>query len=156
MKKIITTLFLIFSMISFAEKASNFELKDQYDINHTLTEYKGKVILLNFWINYCQPCKEKLPIIESLYKEYSENKKDIIILGINKEKPNKVKKFLKQNNYSFPTLIDKDSQVVEKYSVKFVPTSFIINKNGDIVGQITENLTIDQIKEKLDKAKKFN
>ena len=156
MKKIITTLFLIFSMISFAEKASNFELRDQYDTNHTLTEYKGKVILLNFWINYCQPCQEKLPIIENLYKEYGENKKDIIILGINKEKTNKVKKFLKKNNYSFPTLIDKDSQVVEKYSVKFVPTSFIIDRNGDIVEQITENLTIDQIKEKIDKAKKFN
>ena len=62
--------------------AFDFTLVDQYGKTHTLSEYKGKVVFLNFWTTWCPPCKEELPYIQEIYEEYNENKDDVIILGI--------------------------------------------------------------------------
>ena len=63
-------------------KAIDFTLYDQYGKEHKLSDYKGKVVFLNFWATWCPPCKEEMPYIENLYKEYNENNDDVVILGI--------------------------------------------------------------------------
>ena len=85
MKKIIGIIFLMISLVSFSNsaKAPDFNLKDQYGVTHSLENYKGKVIFLNFWATWCPPCKKEMPDIENIYKEYGENKKDVVILGVN-------------------------------------------------------------------------
>lgn len=154
MKKIIGILFLVINIFSFAEKAPNFYLKDQNGIEHSLENYKGKIVFLNFWATWCPPCKKEMPEIEELYKEYGENKKDIIILGVNNEKVENVKKFLKDKNYTFPTVMDINSEIMMKYYISAFPTSFVINKNGEVYGYVMGGLTKDQIKKVLEEVLK--
>ena len=156
MKKIIGIIFLMISLVSFSNsaKAPDFNLKDQYGVVHSLENYKGKVIFLNFWATWCPPCKKEMPDVESIYKEYGENKKDVIILGINSEKENEVKKFLKDKGYTFPTVIDENSEVMRKYFIQAFPTSFVIDKEGNIYGYVMGGLTKEQIKQVIEEVLK--
>ena len=156
MKKIIGIIFLIISLVSFSNsaKAPDFNLKDQYGVVHSLENYKGKVIFLNFWATWCPPCKKEMPDVESIYKEYGENKKDVIILGINSEKENEVKKFLKDRGYTFPTVIDENSEVMRKYFIQAFPTSFVIDKEGNVYGYVMGGLTKEQIKQVIEEVLK--
>lgn len=156
MKKIIGIIFLMISLVSFSNsaKAPDFNLKDQYRVVHSLENYKGKVIFLNFWATWCPPCKKEMPDVESIYKEYGENKKDVIILGINSEKENEVKKFLKDRGYTFPTVIDENSEVMRKYFIQAFPTSFVIDKEGNVYGYVMGGLTKEQIKQVIEEVLK--
>lgn len=149
MKKIIGIIFLMISLISFSNsaKAPDFNLKDQYGVVHSLESYKGKVIFLNFWATWCPPCKKEMPDIENIYKEYGENKKGVVILGINNEKKDVVKKFLEEKGYTFPTVIDENSEVMRKYFIQAFPTSFVIDKEGNVYGYVMGGLTKEQIKQ---------
>lgn len=128
-------------------KAFDFELKDQYGKIHKLSDYRGKVVFLNFWATWCPPCKMEMPHIEKLYSEYNFNKDDVVILGVanprtdknpyTKEKDeNGIKEFLKENNYTFPTLFDSTGEVFYNYYINAFPTTFMINKEGNIFGYI--------------------
>ena len=156
MKKIIGIIFLMISLVSFSNsaKAPDFNLKDQYGVTHSLENYKGKVIFLNFWATWCPPCKKEMPDVESIYKEYGENKKDVVILGVNSEKENEVKKFLKDKGYTFPTVIDENSEVMRKYFIQAFPTSFVIDKEGNVYGYVMGGLTKEQIKQVIEEVLK--
>lgn len=156
MKKIIGIIFLMISLVSFSNnaKAPDFNLKDQYGVVHSLENYKGKVIFLNFWATWCPPCKKEMPDIENIYKEYGENKKDVVILGVNSEKENEVKKFLKDKGYTFPTVIDENSEVMRKYFIQAFPTSFVIDKEGNVYGYVMGGLTKEQIKQVIEEVLK--
>ena len=156
MKKIIGIIFLMISLVSFSSsaKAPYFNLKDQYGVVHSLENYKGKVIFLNFWATWCPPCKKEMPNIENIYKEYGENKKDVVILGVNSEKENEVKKFLKDKGYTFPTVIDENSEVMRKYFIQAFPTSFVIDKEGNVYGYVMGGLTKEQIKQVIEEVLK--
>ena len=156
MKKIIGIIFLMISLVSFSNsaKAPDFNLKDQYGVVHSLENYKGKVIFLNFWATWCPPCKKEMPDVESIYKEYGENKKDVVILGVNSEKENEVKKFLKDKGYTFPTVIDENSEVMRKYFIQAFPTSFVIDKEGNVYGYVMGGLTKEQIKQVIEEVLK--
>lgn len=156
MKKIIGIIFLMISLVSFSNsaKALDFNLKDQYGVVHSLENYKGKVIFLNFWATWCPPCKKEMPDIENIYKEYGENKKDVVILGVNSEKENEAKKFLKDKGYTFPTVIDENSEVMRKYFIQAFPTSFVIDKEGNVYGYVMGGLTKEQIKQVIEEVLK--
>ena len=156
MKKIIGIIFLMISLVSFSNsaKAPDFNLKDQYGVTHSLENYKGKVIFLNFWATWCPPCKKEMPDVESIYKEYGENKKDVVILGVNSEKENEVKKFLKDKGYTFPTVIDENSEVMRKYFIQAFPTSFVIDKEGNVYGYVMGGLTKEQIRQVIEEVLK--
>jgi cytochrome c-type biogenesis protein len=132
--------------------AFDFTLTDQYGNEHTLSDYKGKVVFLNFWATWCPPCKKEMPDIEELYKEYNLNQEDVVFLGIanpsTKEYPNnqdvseeEVTKFLEDNGYTFPTLFDTTGEVLEDYRISAFPTTFMIDKEGNIVGYVPGMMT---------------
>ncbi|WP_195988997.1 cytochrome c biogenesis protein/redoxin [Clostridium sp. D53t1_180928_C8] len=121
------------------ESAIEFMLKDQYGNEHSLSQYKGKTVFLNFWATWCPPCRGEMPDIEELYKEYGKNNDEIIILGV--ASPNlggegseeEVIKFLEENKYTFPVVMDFGGELVYKYDINGFPTTFIINDKGEIV-----------------------
>lgn len=134
----------------------SYRLLDQYGNEHILSNYKGKVIFLNFWATWCPPCKEEMPIIEELYKEFGENKNDVIILGITnpvtEENPNgqdknidEIKYFLQENNYSFPTVFDKTGIYFDNFKIRAFPTTYIIGKDGEIKTAIPGAMTKQQM-----------
>ena len=121
----------------------SYRLIDQYGVEHILSDYKGKVILLNFWATWCPPCKEEMPYLEEIYKNFGSNKKDVIILGITnpitEENPNgqdknieEIKYFLNENKYTFPTIFDKTGIYFDNFKIRAFPTTFIIGKDGEI------------------------
>ncbi|WP_040328968.1 cytochrome c biogenesis protein/redoxin [Clostridium ihumii] len=116
----------------------DFTLIDQYGKKHTLSEYKGKTVFLNFWATWCPPCRAEMPHIEELYKEYNENNDDVVILGV--ASPNlgregtldEISNYLKKEKYTFPVIFDNDGPLVYQYGINAFPTTFIINKEGYI------------------------
>ncbi|MGL5279584.1 MAG: cytochrome c biogenesis protein CcdA [Cetobacterium sp.] len=134
----------------------SYRLLDQYGNEHILSDYKGKVVFLNFWATWCPPCKEEMPTIEELYKELGENKNDVIILGIanpvTEENPNgqdknidEIKYFLQENNYSFPTVFDKTGIYFDNFKIRAFPTTYIIGKDGEIKTAIPGAMTKQQM-----------
>lgn len=119
-------------------KALDFELYDQYDNLHKLSDYKGKVVFLNFWATWCPPCVGEMPYIDELYKEYGENNEEVIILGI--ANPNlgqevdkeSIIEFLDEQGYTFPVVFDTQYNQIFGYGLNSFPSTLIIDKEGYI------------------------
>ncbi len=122
--------------------AIDFKLVDQYGNTHTISEYKGKVIFLNFWATWCPPCRMEMPDIEAIYEEYEKNSGDIIILGVAAPNLGKegseedIKKFLKDNGYTYPVVFDQTGDILGQYSIQAFPTTFVIDKDGNLVSYV--------------------
>lgn len=138
MKKYLIYIFLIFnlSVNLFAElvSATEFELKDQYQVEHSLEKYKGKKVFMIFWSSWCNYCKEELEDIKELYKDTGENKKDIIFLTFNDEDGKSLEDIIKEREYKFPVINDK--VIFYKYFIRAVPTMYLIDGNGKVVQSI--------------------
>lgn len=134
--------------------AIDFTLKDQYGKEHTLSDYKGKVVFLNFWASWCGPCREEMPHIEELYKEYNYNQEDVVIIGVANPRSNQypnnadedmatVKKFLEDEELTFPVVFDETGEVFQSYYINSFPTTFMIDKEGNVYGYAPGKLTKD-------------
>lgn len=143
--------------------AFDFTLVDQNGNEHTLFDYKGKVVFLNFYATWCPPCNEELPDIEKLYKEYGSNQGDVVFLGItnpkSKDFPNNadededyIKSFLNEKDYTFPTLFDTTGEILQKYGISAFPTTFIFDKEGNMLGYVPGMMTEDIMKKVIGQA----
>ena len=128
--------------------ALGFELKDQYGNVHTLEDYKGKTIFLNFWATWCPPCKEEMPDIQKIHETYDkEGKEALIVLGV--AAPNygregskeDIKAFLESNGYTYPVLMDEEGALLEAYQIYSYPTTFMIDRDGNVFGYVSGMLT---------------
>lgn len=144
-------------------KEYDFTLTDQYGNSHTLSDYRGKVVFLNFWATWCPPCRREMPDIEELYIEYGENEGDVVFLGVSSpysEKNTRTQEtdkegvidFLDKNGYTFPTLFDETGEVNMMYMILSLPTTFIIDANGDFYGYATGMMTKNQMKSSIEQA----
>ena len=117
------------------KKAPNFYLEDLKGKRWELKNLKGKIIFLNFWATWCGPCKEEMPSMETLWQWYKG--KDFLLLGISVDyggvKP--VKEFIEKHRYTFPVLLDPKCLALNLYEVKGIPTTFIIDKKGRMIGK---------------------
>lgn len=134
--------------------AIDFTLTDQYGNEHTLSDYKGKVVFLNFWATWCPPCKQEMPHIEELYQEYNLNEEDVVFLGVTNPKsdeyPNnqdeskeEITAFLEENGYTFPTVFDETGKILQSYYISAFPTTFMIDKEGNVAGYVPGMMTKD-------------
>ena len=98
----------------------------------TLSSLKGYVILISFWAPWCPPCRQEMPSMQKLYEEIGNDKFEILAIAV-KQNRAPVEKFIKENKYSFPVLLDEDGSVARKYRVSAIPTNIIIDKSGAIV-----------------------
>ena len=99
--------------------------------NVSLEQYKGQVVMLNFWASWCGPCRQEMPLLESIYKKY--NKMGFTMLGVNVEPDsNAANDWLKATPVSFPILYDRDSKVSKLYDVAGMPSTVIIDRSGKL------------------------
>ncbi len=111
--------------------APDFTLNDLQDSTHTLSEYRGKVVLVDFWATWCAPCILEVPGLVKLYNEYKE--KGLVILGMSLDTDQKrLRNFVAKNKVEYPVLI-KARAVSALYAVRAIPTAYLIDKNGKIV-----------------------
>lgn len=136
-------------IMELAPSAPDFTLIDQYGNTHTLSDYKGKTVFLNFWATWCPPCRAEMPEIQEIYEEYGGNESDVIILGI--ASPNygregsaeDIASFLEDNGYSYPVVMDEGGLSAYDYGVSAYPTTFMIDKEGNVFGYVTGQITKD-------------
>ena len=144
--------------------AIDFTLKDQYGNTHTLSDYKGKTIFLNFWATWCPPCRAEMPDIQKLYEEFQQEEEDIVILGVaapslGREKSEEgIKGFLEENGYTYPVLMDTEAEAFQAYGINSFPTTFMIDKDGNVFGyipgQLSEETMRDIIRQTVDGKRK--
>ncbi|MBT2684908.1 redoxin domain-containing protein [Bacillus sp. ISL-37] len=124
--------------------APTFTLKNLAGEEVSLNDYRGKKVMLNFWATWCPPCKEEMPAMEQFYKE---NSKEVEILAVNLDPQNNVKSFVKDNELTFPILLDQDGTTQQTYSIISIPTTFIIDEQGLILKKHIGSMTYEQIQE---------
>ena len=131
--------------------AIDFTLYDQYGKEHSLSDYKGKTIFLNFWATWCPPCKAEMPDIQKLYEFYGEDG-EVVILGVaapnfsNETDAEGIKAFLKENGYTYPVLMDTEGELFMQYGISSYPTTFMIDKEGNVFGYVSGQLSEDMMK----------
>lgn len=129
--------------------AIDFELKDQYGKTHKLSDYKGKVLFLNFWATWCPPCKMEMPDIQKLYEKYEKQgeKSEVVVLSVaapntqDEKNIDGIKAFLEENGYTYPVLMDDGGYTFGAYRISSLPTTFMIDKEGNVFGYVQGGLT---------------
>jgi len=114
--------------------APDFTLEDMDGESYTLSDYRGKVVMVNFWATWCPPCRRELPSMEALYQAFRDE--SFTVLAINQwESPDHVFAYMGQLEVfpGFPILFDRDSAVSQTYEVKGLPTTVLIDKAGRVV-----------------------
>lgn len=128
-----------------------FELKDLEGKKVSLADFKGKVILLNFWATWCAPCKAEMPSLENLYRNLKG--KGLVVIGVSVDNSEKtVHSFVKEKGITFPILLDKGKEVsFDDYGVIGLPVTFLIDKKGVIVDKVFGERQWDseEVKEKI-------
>jgi len=121
---------IIFSSQSIAEKAPDFSLEgDNGRIN--LADFKNKVVYVDFWASWCKPCRKSFPFMNEMEKKYGKRGLKIIAINLDSD-TGAAKSFLKKNKADFTIAYDPDGKTPDKYKLRVMPTSYLIDKNGNI------------------------
>ena len=118
--------------------ADEFTLPDLKDRMHALSSYTGKVVLVNFWASWCPPCIYEMPELTRLKKQLVDQPFEIIAVNVG-EKKYRVRKFVKLINFNLPVLLDTSQDTFNAWGVKTLPTSFLIDAEGNIRYRIRGN-----------------
>lgn len=126
--------------------APNFTLTDQFGNTHTLSDYKGKVVFLNFWATWCGPCQKEMPEIQELYEDHGGNTEDLIVLAVANPRSEEysgadvtqpeIEQFLSENGYTYPVVMDLTGEVFADYGISAFPTTFMITREGKVLGYL--------------------
>ncbi|MDQ2084954.1 TlpA disulfide reductase family protein [Herbivorax sp. ANBcel31] len=135
-------------------EAIDFTLTD-FDGNEvSLSDYRGKMVILNFWASWCPPCIAEMPDFDDANKELLEGD-DAVILTVNLtngyrgETEEAAREFINENGYTLPVLFDKEGAVAQRYNVRSIPTTYFIDKEGYVIqafsGQISKNTILEAV-----------
>lgn len=94
-----------------------------------VSDLRGRVVLVDFWASWCAPCREELPVLETLYRKFRDKGLVVIAVGLDKEAAN-LAKFLRATPLSFPVVHDADGAVANRYAPPKMPSSFLIDRKG--------------------------
>ncbi len=124
-KKILLTFVLIFNFSNYSHAENSLET-----LNTLIKENKGKVIYIDFWASWCSPCKKSFPWMNNIHKKYKNL--EVISVNVDSEKAY-ADEFLASTPASFSVVYDHNGQIAKKYKLKGMPSSYIINKKGQLV-----------------------
>lgn len=117
------------------QTAPDFSLRNLSDVKITLGDLTKKgPVLVNFWASWCGPCKEEVPMLNRIYREYGQ--RGLTVVGISVEDPNDaVKYFMKRHEVQYSILLDSKGQVARRYALIGFPTNLLLDRNGKILFQ---------------------
>ena len=111
--------------------APDFTLKSHSGENLRLSEFRGEVVMINFWASWCGPCRQEMPLLDELYTQYQPL--GFTILGVNvEEDSSKAKQLLKDIPVNFPVLFDNESEVSKLYKVVAMPSTVLVDRDGNV------------------------
>ena len=129
--------------------AVDFTLTDLDGRQQSLSQYRGKVVLLNFWATWCKPCTTEMPAMQAIYDRLRE--KDFVVLAVNElEDDDKVREHIRMYKHTFPVLMDRENRVANLYGVYGLPVSVFIDEAGVVQayvkgGLLTEQKILDEV-----------
>ena len=107
------------------------ELSDMRGATHRLADYRGKVVLVNFWATWCVPCRDEMPSIERLRSSLDSQR--FAVLAVNLAEPeSRIQKFLDAVPLGFPVLLDRDARIARAWQAKMLPATYIVGPDGSI------------------------
>ncbi|SFL84201.1 Peroxiredoxin [Gracilibacillus orientalis] len=136
--------------LDIGDKAKDFQLKrvanneDAKKSTLQLSDLEGKGVMLNFWATYCEPCEREMPYMEKLYPKYQEQGVEIVAVSVDATEL-VIDKFVDHYDLSFPVLHDKDSQVLDAYGIRPLPTTYFIDENGVVVERVLGELSLERL-----------
>ena len=115
------------------------ELQDLQGKTHRLADYKGKVVLLNFWATWCEPCRDEMPSMERLKQAMAGKPFEVVAVNL-AEPASRIEKFLEKTPLSFTLLLDRDTKTAKAWQAKILPASYLVGKDGRIRYQVLGEL----------------
>jgi thiol-disulfide isomerase/thioredoxin len=107
------------------------ELSDLQGTRHRLADYRGKVVMVNFWATWCVPCRDEMPSIERLRASLEGRR--FAVLAVNLAEPeSRIRKFLEAVPVRFPVLLDRDTQASKAWQARLLPATYIVGPDGAI------------------------
>lgn len=113
-------------------QAPDFDLPALGGTRVRLSSYRGKVVLLNFWATWCLPCRHEMPAMEALYKELRGAGFEILAVSIDAGGKEAVASFAQELKLTFPILLDPGMKVMDRFGVRALPTTYLIDHRGKI------------------------
>jgi len=108
-----------------------FRLPDLHDQEHSLPDYRGTVVLVNFWASWCPPCVQEMPDLARLQQRLADRRFQVLALNVG-EKKYRVRKFVNLIGFHLPVLLDTTSEIFDTWHVKTLPTTFLIAADGRV------------------------
>jgi thiol-disulfide isomerase/thioredoxin len=149
LKAFLAFLLLLICQSAFPEKTAtpNFIVKDLEGVQHKLSNYKGKWVLVNYWATWCPPCLEEVPDLINLYE--NRRKKDVMVIGVVFDYQNlqEVTDYIDDMLITYPIVLSDNAVVSQFQAVTVLPTTFIFNPRGELVkvkhGVVTKKMIED-------------
>lgn len=133
--------------------APDFELTTLDGASASLSDYRGKKVILNFWATWCPPCKAEMPHMQNFYEKNKDNGIEVVTVNLTNMENSRgnINKFVEDYSLSFPVLLDEDGAIGTQYQAFTIPTSYIIDSNGiistKIVGPMDEDMMVNLTKD---------
>lgn len=124
------------------QKYEDFELTYMDGTKANISDFKGKVFLLNFWATWCGPCRSEMPSMQNLYDEFKDKGFDIAAVNL-REDAGDVAEFMKENELNFPILMDQTGEVGGFYGAQSIPTTYVFDRNGNAVTGVVGSIEWD-------------
>ena len=122
--------------------APAFSLRDLDGRVHNLADYRGKVVLINFWATWCEPCRQEMPSIQRLRDRLGA--KGLTVLAVNVDEPEaRVRQFLKKTSLDLTVVMDPNKTAMRSWAVRYLPVSFIVGPDGRLRYRIVGDIEWD-------------
>jgi peroxiredoxin len=122
--------------VTMGETAPDFTLNNMHGDEVSLSDLRGKVVLVNFWATWCPPCRQEMPSMEELYQHFSGQDFEMLAINVEANGPEAVTTFLENKSHSFPILFDPQAEAQRLYNVSKYPETFVVDRNGNVVEHV--------------------
>ena len=114
-----------------------------------MSDFKGQVVVINFWATWCPPCLTEMPMLETFYQEYHDQ--NLVVIGVNnRETELNVKRYIDDLNISYGIVLDSYKDIADHYGVFGIPTTIVIDENGEVVSKFIGVFTHEELGEVFD------